>query len=148
MIMKRTTKTEFAKVATLKICTYIDRCSKRGVMSRQFIDRTTGRTVGWYVNGLWPDGEYTKYYINTEGNKMKIAKQDGENLVDIPSINVEDYPEWELVEELFVDSSGFGQESEPALTIEQFYNQIKKGLGYGVIDAGQFQVHVGVFEKI
>jgi hypothetical protein len=64
MTVKRTTRSELAEIATYKRCRYKDRCSKKGVMSRQFIDRETGQTVGWYVNGLWPDGEYTKYYLH------------------------------------------------------------------------------------
>ena len=54
---------------------------------------------------------------------------------------------WELVETYFVDSSGFGQEGEPALTLRQFMGRIKKGRGYAIIEAGQFQVYIGEFEK-
>ncbi len=55
---------------------------------------------------------------------------------------------WELIEKLFVDNSGFGSENEPALTVEQFMNKVKGGLGYAVVESGQFQVYIGVFEKI
>jgi len=51
-------------------------------------------------------------------------------------------------EPLFVDSSGFGAPGEPALTQEQFINALKPGYGYAVIQAGQFQVYVGEFEKM
>lgn len=76
----------------------------------------------------------------------KIAKTDGQHLIGIGLIEREQ-DGWNLVDELFVDSSGFGQPGEAALTIEQFYGRIKAGYGYGVVDAGQFQVYVGVFEK-
>ena len=46
----------------------------------------------------------------------------------------------------FVDSSGFGGEHEPALTPRQFLEMAKPGYGYGIVEAGQFQVHIGVFE--
>jgi len=58
---------------------------------------------------------------------------------------------WELVETLFVDSSGFGAENEPALTIPSFLREIKgridEEVGYGVIEEGPFQVVVGVFRQ-
>ncbi len=79
------------------------------------------------------------------------ATKDGENLFNIPFVGTKLSKEWRKIDELFVDSSGFGQEGEPAITIKEFYLQIKAGLAYGVIEAGQFQVFVGVFvpfEKI
>jgi hypothetical protein len=45
----------------------------------------------------------------------------------------------------FVDSSGFGQRGEPALTISEFIEQLKPGLGYGIVSVGQFQVKIGAF---
>lgn len=48
----------------------------------------------------------------------------------------------------FVDASGFGASYEPALTIDQFIEKMRPGYGYAVIEAGQFQVHVGVFERV
>jgi hypothetical protein len=52
------------------------------------------------------------------------------------------------VNHYFVDSSGFGTESEPALTQEQFLKKIRKGFYYGITSVGQFQVYVGEYEKI
>jgi hypothetical protein len=56
---------------------------------------------------------------------------------------------WKLVEKLFVDSSGFGSESEPAMTQAAFTDYVKAHPGYGwaVIEAGQFQCYVGRYEK-
>jgi hypothetical protein len=54
----------------------------------------------------------------------------------------------------FVDSSGFGELIEAALTIDQFVDVLKPHddngieLGYGVVEVGQFQVKVGVFRKV
>ncbi len=52
---------------------------------------------------------------------------------------------WEKVEDYFVDSSGFGQPGEPALTIEQFLPRLKMGRGYAVTEAGQFQLYIGEY---
>lgn len=77
----------------------------------------------------------------------KQATIDGEELTGILSVDENNCGNWKLIETLLVDNSGFGQDDEPALTIEQFYKEILAGRGYGVIDAGQFQVQVGVFER-
>jgi len=55
---------------------------------------------------------------------------------------------WKMVTEYFVDSSGFGEEGEGALTAEQFASKIVVGRGYAVTEAGQFQVYVGEYEKV
>jgi hypothetical protein len=50
-----------------------------------------------------------------------------------------------LEDSLFVDTSGFGSESEPAMTQEMFFKRLTVGKAYAVIEAGEFQVYVGVF---
>jgi hypothetical protein len=52
---------------------------------------------------------------------------------------------WVMVNTYFVDSSGFGDEGEPALTREQFLKKLQVGRGYAIIEAGQFQVYIGEF---
>ena len=47
----------------------------------------------------------------------------------------------------FVDKSGFGQPGEPALTLKEFGALARPGFGYGVVEDGQFQCHIGVFER-
>ena len=54
---------------------------------------------------------------------------------------------WKLTKTYFVDSSGFGETGEAALTIHQFLGKIKSGAGYAVTEAGQFQVYIGEFER-
>jgi hypothetical protein len=60
---------------------------------------------------------------------------------------------WKLVDELFVDASGFGAEDEPALTVRSFLALLKKDVedgnpyGYAITQAGQFQVYVGRYKK-
>lgn len=60
---------------------------------------------------------------------------------------------WEETEDQwFVDSSGFGREGEPALTVEQFQRELydyvvdHPGYGFAVVGAGQFQVYVAAFK--
>ena len=55
---------------------------------------------------------------------------------------------YELVEKYFVDSSGFGAEDEPALTISHFLQKVKAGYYYGITGEGQFQVYVGEFKRV
>lgn len=60
---------------------------------------------------------------------------------------------YELVAELFADSSGFGQDNEPALTVSQFEKETrelveKHGTLYAALTGvGMFQVYVGFFTK-
>lgn len=61
---------------------------------------------------------------------------------------------YKLVKEWFVDSSGFGQEGEAALTIDQFQVEFdafvagySKPLTPKITGQGAFQVYVGLFEK-
>ena len=52
----------------------------------------------------------------------------------------------------FVDQ-GFGSENEPAMTISQFIHSLSeiwkknKKLGFGIVETGQFQVKIGIFQK-
>jgi hypothetical protein len=54
---------------------------------------------------------------------------------------------WKLVNTYFVDSSGMGGEDELAMTFAQFARKAREGKGYAIIEEGQFQVHIGEFEK-
>lgn len=55
------------------------------------------------------------------------------------------------IQPLFVDSSGFGAEDEPALTISQFVKRLETfakstdPYGFGILEAGQFQLYIGVY---
>lgn len=53
---------------------------------------------------------------------------------------------YEKVNEYFVDSSGFGEPWEPALTQEQFLAKVKPGMAYAVTESGQFQLYVGEYK--
>jgi len=76
-----------------------------------------------------------------KGKKPYKAKADGDTGVrSMPNFGDYRPAGFELEEELFVDSSGFGSPGEPALTFEQFLNKVKAGKYYAIIEAGQFQV--------
>lgn len=57
---------------------------------------------------------------------------------------------WELVEHRLVDSSGFGANDEPALTLEQLREWVTahRNDGWAIIEAGEFQVVIGRFVKV
>ena len=63
----------------------------------------------------------------------------------IPSIGSRRPRGWKLVAHYFVDTSGFGERGEPALTMADFLAKLRPGYGYAVIETGQFQRYVGEF---
>ena len=60
---------------------------------------------------------------------------------------------YELIDELFVDSSGWGLDSEPALTTSRFEKRLLElvrehgSLTAKITSQGQFQVYIGLFKK-
>ena len=79
---------------------------------------------------------------------MFEAKKDGGKDMDAGSITMlldGDLRKFEEVNRFFVDSSGWGQENEPALTTDQFLEKVKAGRYYAIIEAGRFQVYVGEY---
>ena len=78
---------------------------------------------------------------------MYKAKNDGDIGVRACPVIKKEVKGYILKNEYFVDSSGFGQEGEGALTFNQFLGKVKAGLYYGIIEAGQFQVYIGEYIK-
>jgi len=78
-----------------------------------------------------------------------IKEGDREKFPPFPFPDFGDYrPKgWESVGEYFVDSSGFGRDDEPALSVSQFLKKLTTGYGYALIEQGEFQVYVGEFVK-
>lgn len=87
---------------------------------------------------------------------MKLTKNNVNDVyrskeADIDTLKLRGY---ELVKELFVDSSGFGQESEPALTTSEFDKEVmalvaEHGTLYSFLTGvGMFQCYVGLFKKV
>lgn len=85
-------------------------------------------------------------YVIPDQEMIETFRRNGQ----VPFCFLGDYcPEgWEMIDTLFCDSSGWGSESEPALTFNQMCDRLKPGLGYAVIEQGQFQCYVGVFRKL
>ncbi len=60
---------------------------------------------------------------------------------------------WTEVERHFVDSSGFGEDGEPALSAGQFVTLIRERIASGkvtawaIVECGQFQVYVAEYHK-
>lgn len=83
-----------------------------------------------------------------------LIEEDGElpeGSAGIPFIGDYRDPEWAVVpdhEALFVDTSGFGNDSEPALSQSQFLAKLEAGYGYALIEHGQFQGYVQKFYRI
>jgi hypothetical protein len=71
---------------------------------------------------------------------------------NIGSLDVSDA--WDEIDTVLVDSSGLGSEGEPALTLGQalafVIEQVTESAsrGFAVVSSGQFQVVLGVFEKL
>ena len=69
------------------------------------------------------------------------------------SIETMQYKGYELIEELFVDSSGLGGPNEPADTTSQFIKKLENilidnpSVTAKITNAGQFQVYIGLFKK-
>jgi hypothetical protein len=79
-----------------------------------------------------------------------------EHFREVP--NLGDYTPrgWRHLEgcDLFVDKTGWGAGDELALTASRYVDKVKELLrrnpeyGFGIIEEGQFQVYIGVFERV
>lgn len=87
---------------------------------------------------------------------MKLTLSNMQDVYKSKQVSIEtmQYKGYELIENLFVDSSGFGAENELALTPSQFEKELTRiinengGMVYATItDVGQFQIYVGMFKK-
>lgn len=104
-----------------------------------------------YIKALSEDaGKEAKW----RGLEPKVVNKEDESLVEeirsIPNLGTYVPKGWEMVEEHFVDSSGFGSPGEPALTFEQFTEVVMAAdpdHGFGLTQTGQFQVYIGEFRR-
>ena len=71
----------------------------------------------------------------------------------LSSVDTMELKGYELIKELFVDSSGMGAADEPALIQSQFKTELTEllkkhgSLTAKITNAGQFQVYVGLFKR-
>ena len=79
---------------------------------------------------------------------LYIAKHNGDEGVRACQVLGDYTPKgYKIVNTFFVDSSGFGQEGELALTLGQFLGKVKVGRGYAIKEVGQFQVYINEYIK-
>jgi len=81
------------------------------------------------------------------------VREYGQKPIPFPNLGTYRPAGWKMVDRYFVDKTGYGYESEPALTLRAFrtklLDSIKTGkdYGYGIVEEGPCQLYVGVFER-
>jgi hypothetical protein len=72
-----------------------------------------------------------------------------------PSIGSYEPEGWTERERLFCDASGFGRSSEPAMTARALRARIvtevadhRGRVGFAIVEVGQFQLYVGIFDRV
>jgi hypothetical protein len=102
--------------------------------------RLTGKKPAWFT----ADQDTGKEFQPGGPDGHKNGRQQFMRLIP----NIGDYrPKgFKLVDDMMVDKSGFGSENEPALTVRQFALRLQHGKAYAIVEEGQFQVIIGVFE--
>lgn len=93
------------------------------------------------------------FYLEPEDLADLRARVDGTRessgtLFPFPFIGSHRPKGWKLVKRLFVDTSGFGTDNEPALSVTRLAAALEAGYGYALVESGQFQGYLGVFRKI
>ena len=84
----------------------------------------------------------------------KDAKRDGEPYVPAgwERVDAPAAPKYMACEKgyLFADSSSFGTSDEPALSLTELTDYIynHRDLGYGIVEAGQFQVVIATYRRV
>lgn len=95
------------------------------------INRQAGKTAG-----------------RTKIKPYRAKSDEDEGVFKCPFIGDFVLTEFETTDNLyFVDSSGFGRESEPAMTIKQFLKKVRKNYYYAIVEHGQFQVYIQEYIK-
>ena len=81
---------------------------------------------------------------------LEIVSQDEIDDLSMCFPNIGSYcPDgWEEVGRLFCDKTGWRKPSEPALTQAQLQAQLQVGKAYAIVEEGQSQLSLGVFERI
>lgn len=103
------------------------------------IDMARQAAVKAYVEELEP-------YVPDQGEPDRWGER-----LPIPNLGSYNPAGWALQEHVLVDATGWGSESEPALTVRGFKEWVKEMQlkyttpGFAIIEVGQFQVVVGVF---
>ena len=87
-------------------------------------------------------------FVMTEWMANRLFKE-SENFdgIHIPSFGDYIPKGWEAGKRYFVDSSGLGLNTEPAMTMARFIGKMVPGRGYAMTQEGQFQVYVTEFTR-
>jgi hypothetical protein len=102
--------------------------------------RLTGKKPAWFT----ADQDTGKEFQPGGPDGHKNGRQQFMRL--IPNIGDFRPKGFKLVDDMMVDKSGFGSENEPALTVRQFALRLQHGKAYAIVEEGQFQVVIGVFD--
>lgn len=87
-------------------------------------------------------------YMAAQNDDEPMVLWEGDDPFKIPNLGALVPHGWKLLRAFFVDASGFGRPGEPAMTVNEYHDSVVPGRGYAIIQAGQFQVHVGEFCRI
>lgn len=108
--------------------------------------------VHWSMPMILKNDGYGHLYVQGKTKPTPIISAD--DLFKVPRLESDDIgPEFEKIETLFCDSSGFGRDDERALSQRQATAKIRaliseyKNLYGAITNAGQFQVYVTVYQK-
>jgi hypothetical protein len=83
------------------------------------------------------------------GKQPFIAAMDADpNVAKMPNFGDYRAKGWRLKQKFFVNSSVFESDNGPALSAPQFIRKVKAGMGYAIIEEGQFQMYVGEFKRV
>ena len=85
---------------------------------------------------------------------LSDGPDDAEEWPPFPFPNLGRVPDaWEFYERFFVEKTGLGRSSEPAMTVEEFRSRVRDhimdhpGHGFAIIEEGQFQVIVAALNR-
>lgn len=98
------------------------------------------------INALATDQGQKARRLELEPHYITFA-EDIDDYPPFPFPNIGDYvPKgFKEIDTAFVDSSGFGESGEPALTVDQLKKWLEPGYWYAITEEGQFQVYISKF---
>jgi len=109
------------------------------MMSAQYIDSMSRKAARESAReGKLP---YIVWPHDISAWKAMLAKGISPRL-PFPALGSRNPRGFKLVQEFFVDSSGWGGRNEPAMTIDQLIDELKPNMAYSLGDVGQFQLYV------
>lgn len=99
-----------------------------------------------YINAI--NNNSTKEAKAESKEPLKATSDKDENIFKCPALGEYIPKGFKVVNRYWVDSSGFGSESEPALTATQFISKVRKGFYYAITGQGQFQIYISEYSRV